>query len=375
MLFREIIGQEEVKERLRQLVREGKMPHALMLSGKQGVGKLPLALALAQYLCCSNRTESDACGTCPSCVKYAKMEHPDLHLVFPIVAEKSRGIQVCDDLVKPFRSAVLANPYLTIESWINGISEGKAGVIYKQESEEIVRKLNLKSYESENKVMLIWLPEKMNDECANKLLKILEEPFDKTFFIMVSDNSEQIIGTIRSRTQSIHVSPIEQEVLKNELQKSGVVDAASLDITLRLAQGSWSRAMELANERDEQHHYFEAFMQMMRAAYGLDVKAIKQFMEQMAGLNREQQKSFLKKAQEMVRENFIARMMQPQLSYMQQEEAGFAQRFSQFIHEKNVEQIMTELAEAEAQIEQNVNGKFVFYHLCLQLYFSLRIAS
>ena len=374
MLFREIIGQEDIKERLRRMVNSGKMPHALMLSGHQGVGTLPLALATAQYLNCTARTENDACGVCPSCVKYAKMEHPDLHLVFPIVAEKTKGVQVCDDLVKPFRAAVLANGYLTIEQWINSISEGKAGVIYKQESEEIIRKLNLKSYESENKVLLIWLPEKMNDECANKLLKILEEPFDKTFFLLVSDNPEQIIGTILSRTQAIHVGPIQNEALLEKMRDQLELSAADQEITLRLAQGSWSRAKELVSERQDQHHYFELFVQMMRASYGLDVKGIKQFSENMASLNREQQKSFLRKAQALVRENFIVRMAQPDLVYMQQEESQFAQRFSQFIHENNIEQIMSELGEAEAQIEQNVNGKFVFYHLCLQLYFSLKIA-
>ena len=375
MQFKDIIGQQEIKRRLTQLVATGKLPHALLLTGKEGVGKLALALATAQYLCCTNRTEQDSCGACPSCVKFAKMEHPDLHLVFPIVAEKSKGIQVCDDVVKPFRKAVLENPYLSIDSWINSISEGKSGMIYKQESEEIIRKLSLKSYESEYKTMIIWLPEKMNEESANKLLKILEEPFDKTHFILVSNDPDRIIGTIISRTQQVVIPPIENEKIAFMLTRDYQLQEQEQEYVVRLAQGSKSKAMALVEGQNNRERYFKLFVEMMRSAYVLDIKNIKSFAESVSSLNREQQKGFLQKSQQLVRENFISRCRQPELNYMQADEAAFATRFSAFIHEKNIEQIMEILALAEAQIEQNVNGRFVFYDVALQLYFQLRIPN
>ena len=186
MLFSDIIGQELIKEQLRQTVRAQRLPHAQLFSGAEGVGKLPLALAYAQYINCENRNENDSCGVCPSCVKYNKLIHPDLHFVFPVIKPAGRSSVVCDDFINEFRAMVLENKHFSLNDWYARISgDAKQGMIYANESQEIIRKLNLKTYESEYKIMIIWLPEKMNNQCANKLLKILEEPPEKTVFLLV----------------------------------------------------------------------------------------------------------------------------------------------------------------------------------------------
>ena len=155
MLFSEIIGQDEIKQRLIQTVQKGRIPHAQLFCGISGVGKLPLALAYAQYICCTDRQSDDSCGKCPSCVKFAKLIHPDLHFVFPIVKNEAKKLTVCNDFLPEFRQQVLENPYLTEDEWITSIAEGKQGQIYTNEGDEIIRKLSFKAYESEYKVMII----------------------------------------------------------------------------------------------------------------------------------------------------------------------------------------------------------------------------
>ncbi|MCE1156977.1 MAG: DNA polymerase III subunit delta, partial [Bacteroidales bacterium] len=174
MLFSHIIGQQAAKDRLIRTVAEQRIPHAQLFRGPEGIGKLALAIAYAQYICCENRSAADSCGKCPSCVKFAKLAHPDLHLVFPVIKPANKSSVVCDDFVADFREQVLATPYFGVDEWYARISDdAKQGMIYANESQEIIRKLSLKTYESEYKVMIIWLPEKMNNQCSNKLLKIL----------------------------------------------------------------------------------------------------------------------------------------------------------------------------------------------------------
>ena len=186
MFFKEVIGQEAAKQRLRQEVQEGRIPHAQLFCGPSGVGKLPLAMAYARYICCPNRTDTDACGTCPSCVKWNKLVHPDVHFVFPIVKKGKK--EVCDDYIADWRHLVLNSPYFSLNHWLNEMdAENGQAIIYAKESDEIVRKLSLKSSEGGYKVTIVWLPEKMHVVCANKLLKLLEEPPEKTVFLLISE--------------------------------------------------------------------------------------------------------------------------------------------------------------------------------------------
>ncbi len=383
MLFSDIIGQQDIKKRLIRTVTEQRIPHAQLFRGTEGVGKLGLAIAYAQYICCENRGEHDSCGTCPSCVKYRKLAHPDLHFVFPVIKPANRSSVVCDDFIAEFRTQVLKSPYFGVNEWYAEISgDAKQGLIYANESEEILRKLSLKTYESEYKVMIIWLPEKMNITCANKLLKILEEPPEKTVFLMVSNEPDQIISTILSRTQHLNVPKLTEAEIVEKLMTDkpglGQVDAIN---TARIANGSYLAATAILNDDDENKVNFERFVMIMRLAWQVgnkkdhaSLKTLRKWADEMAAssLGREKQKGFLNYAQHMTRENFIRNLQENGLNYMTSYEADFSQRFSPFINERNVEDIMNEFALAEKHIEQNVNAKMVFFDLTLKIIMLLK---
>ena len=212
MQFCEIIGHETVKNHLRQAVCEGRIPHAQLFTGPAGVGKLALAIAYAQYVACPNRTAEDSCGKCPTCLQYSKLQHPDLHFAFPII--KTESADVCDAFLDKWRELLLKDKYFDIEDWYRVMgSETKQGMIYDKESSEIIRKLSLKSFSNGYKVMIIWQADKMNPRCANKLLKLLEEPPTMTLFLLISEHPEQLLSTIVSRVQEVRVPRMsEQEI-------------------------------------------------------------------------------------------------------------------------------------------------------------------
>lgn len=368
MFFKNVIGQCELKDRLRGMVDSGRIPHALLLTGKPGVGKLPLALAMAQYICCEHHADGESCGKCPSCVQLAKLAHPDVHFVFPIAENKSEGITVCDDKVKAFREAVLRNPYLTVDEWMDEASSGKSGLIYAKEADEIIRKLSFKPYQGDRKVMIIWQPEKMHEACSNKVLKILEEPPLDTIFILVSDNPEKLLSTIRSRCQMVAVPPVADDDISAALHSLYEIDDDEEKFLVRNAMGSWGRLLELVQHNDETRVNFELFVRMMRMAWLLDIKSIKAFAEEVATLSRDRQVLFFQNAQRLIRENFILRLGVDALNYMSRDERAFAAKFAQFIHERNVVEIMNELELAEAQIAQNCNTKIIMFHLEVVLY-------
>ena len=384
MLFSQIIGQQDIKTRLIRTVTEQRIPHAQLLRGPEGIGKLALAIAYAQYICCENRTTTDSCGICPSCVKYRKLAHPDLHFVFPVIKPTGKSSVVCDDFIAEFREMVLQNSYFGLNDWYAKISgDAKQGLIYSNESEEIIRKLSLKTYESEYKIMIIWLPEKMHGTCANKLLKILEEPPEKTVFLMVSNTPDEIITTILSRTQHIHVprlsdSEIIQALIKNEELE---IESNEAEYATHIANGSYLNALAVLNEGDENKQNFDRFVMVMRLAWQVgnkkdhaSLKTLRKWSDDMAAasMGRERQKNFLSYAQRMTRENFINNMQQPDLNYLTSDEADFSQRFSPFINERNVEDLMSEFALAERHIEQNVNAKMVFFDLTLKVIMLLK---
>ena len=383
MLFSEIIGQQELKARFVRTVVENRIPHAQLLRGPEGVGKLGLAIAYAQYICCENRSSTDSCGVCPSCVKYRKLAHPDLHFVFPIIKPPSKTV-VCDDFVADFRSMVLENPYFGVNDWYSKISgDAKQGLIYSSESEEILRKLSLKTYESEYKIMIIWLPEKMHNTCANKLLKILEEPPEKTLFLLVSNAPDQIITTILSRTQHVHIPRLAEGEIKAALLRNQdlEIEQEEANYAAHIANGSYLAALAVLNDGDENKENFERFVLIMRLAWQVgnkkdhaSLKTLRKWADDMAAatMGRERQKNFLSYAQRMTRENFIWNIKQPELNNLTSFEANFSQRFSPFINERNVELLMTEFALAERHIEQNVNAKMVFFDLTLKVIMLLK---
>ena len=384
MLFSQIIGQQDIKQRLIHTVADQRIPHAQLFRGLEGVGKLGLAIAYAQYICCENRSEKDSCGICPSCVKYKKLAHPDLHFVFPVIKPGNRTSVVCDDFIGDFREQVFKSPYFSVNDWYASISDdAKQGLIYSNESEEIMRKLSLKTYESEYKIMIIWLPEKMHGTCANKLLKILEEPPEKTVFLLVSNEPDQIITTILSRTQHIHIPRLTENDIVVTLLHDNELDISqdeALSIA-RISNGSYLNAISALNEGDETKQNFERFVLIMRSAWKVGnkkehsaLKILRKWADDMASpaIGRERQKNFLNYAQHMTRENFILNLQQQELNYLTPEEDEFSLRFSPFINERNVEDIMSEFALAERQIEQNVNAKMIFFDLTLKIIMLLK---
>jgi len=384
MLFSQIPGQEKIKERLIRSVSEKRIPHAQLFRGPEGVGKLALAIAYAQYICCENRTETDSCGTCPSCVKYKKLAHPDLHLVFPVIKPTGKSSVVCDDFVADFRTMVTEKLFFGVDDWYKTISgEARQGMIYANESQEIIRKLSLKTYESEYKVMIIWLPEKMNIQCSNKLLKILEEPPAMTVFLLVSNQPDEIITTILSRTQHINIPGLNEHEIVASLLKDGNQDITQHDALniARIANGSFLTALRLLKAGDEQKINFERFVTVMRLAWNVgnkkdhaSLKTLKKWSDDISAssVGRERQKGFLSYGQKMIRENFIMNLRHPELNYLNQSEADFSSRFHLFIHERNVEELSAEFALAERHIEQNVNAKMVFFDLMLKIIMLLK---
>ena len=376
MLFSQIIGQEATKRQLRQSVREGRIPHAQLLTGISGIGKLQLALAYAQYLNCPNRTEEDSCGVCPTCLQFEHLQHPDLHFVFPIVGSD----ETCDAFLDPWRTIILDKHYFDLEDWHNAIGmETKQSMIYEKESGEILRKLSLKPYGNGYKVMIIWQPEKMNITTANKLLKLLEEPPEKTVFLLVSEHPEMLLATIQSRVQTIRVPRLETETITQALVDEGIEWTKAYDIA-RIANGSYLAARKKADESEENQQELRDFIALFRDAYTVGVlkdplkkyeslKRLRQWSLDMADskVGRERQKHFLQYAQQQVRENYIRNVGEAELNYQMEAERDFSVKFAPFIHDGNVEAIMRQLDLAERQIEQNGNAKMIFFDLCLQM--------
>lgn len=367
--FKDIIGQEATQKRLIQEVQEGRIPHAQLFCGPAGVGKLPLALAYARYICCPHHTETDACGTCPSCVKWDKLVHPDVHFVFPIVNKAKGGkASVCKDFLPQWRQQLLASPYFYLNHWLDSMgAENKQAQIFAQESDEIIRKLNLKSSEGGYKVTIVWQPEKMNPTCANKLLKLLEEPPEKTVFLLVSEAPEMILSTILSRTQRFNIPKIEETEVAVALQTKYGVQPKDSETIAHLANGNFIKALETIHLNEENELFFNLFVSLMRLSYQRKIREMKQWSEQLAGIGRERQKNFLEYCQRMIRENFIYNLHRREMNYMTLPEQNFATRFAPFINERNVMGIMDELSEAQIHIEQNVNARMIFFDFSLKM--------
>ena len=373
MYFKDIIGQDNIVALLRSAVAEGRIPHAQLICGGEGVGKLAVAIAYARYLCCTQRNGEDACGECPSCKKFDKLAHPDLHFAFPIYKKDSSKTPHSDDFIEKWRQAVAENPYMNLNQWMDHIgTENQQGLIYASQSEEIIRKLTLKSSEGGYKVMIIWMAEKMNGECSNKLLKMIEEPPAQTVFLLVAENPDMLLPTIQSRVQRLTLRPIEEETITRALcERYGLTDADARQIA-HASAGNWLQAVEAIHLGNRSKEYIELFMMLMRKSYARDLKGMRQWADSVAGMGREPQKNFLVYCQRMIRESFICNFRRPEINYMNVDEANFTSRFAPFVNEKNIFGIMDELSEAQRHIEQNVNAKMVFFDLALKMIMLLK---
>ena len=335
------VGQTATWQRLLGDLRANRVPHALMFTGPSGSGKLALAVAFARALLCEHpAADGEPCGQCPSCKMTAKLEHPDLHFSFPIVkGTKVKPEQALSELyIKEWRARLLQSPYFDLNDWLADMgAANQQATYYVAESDNIQRKLALKASRGGRKVMVIWLPEKFNQETANKLLKLFEEPPAATHFLMVSEEPDLVLGTILSRTQRIMVPPLSRE-----------------------------EYLQAHPPRDERQ-FLDMFILLMRLAYQRKVKDMREWSETMAAMGREQQKSFLQFCQRQVRENFVYNFRQPELNSQSPEEAAFSHNFARFINERNVIPIADELGKAETDIAQNVNARMVFFDLALKM--------
>ena len=350
MLFRDITGQQAAAQQLRDAIDHDRMPHAFLISGREGSGALTLALTAAQYILCENHTpDGEPCERCPHCLQIHKLQHPDLHFAFPVVNRKGQSgddSAVSLDYIAEWRDILLRRPDMTYTDWVKFISdEGKNAQIYKAEASSIIRILSTKPYESDKRVMIIWLPEKINETASNKLLKIIEEPYPKTFFLLVSNDPDRVLGTILSRCQRLNIPPLDP---------------------------CW---MQPRIEPDERQYFFDKFCAMMRLSYMRRIFDMRDWSVEMAGLGRQRQQDFLQYAQSMIRENFILNVSMPEgqsVNYMDDQEAQFSSRFHLFVNHRNVEGIMNELAQAEKDIAQNGAAKIIFFDLSLKLIMLLK---
>ena len=371
-MFEQVIGQREVQERLMQMINEDRLPHAIMLCGPQGTGKLALAVGFAKVLLAEkvNSMFADA----PEYVEspmLKNLEHPDLHFTYPTIKLPSMGSDhkpISDDFAREWHELMIASPYFTMNEWLEQMGgENQQAIITAGESDELVRKLSLKSSQGGYKVSLIWLPERMNIECANKILKLLEEPPSQTVFIMVCQEPDKLLETIRSRVQRIDVKKIADGDVKQALmEKRGLTEDMAQRIS-RMANGNWLKALEMLSADSENELFLDMFQSLMRLAYQRKVKDLKAWSEQMGAMGREKLKRFLEYFLRLIRENFMYNFQNEELCYMTQREEEFAKNFARFINEANILAISDLANLAIRDIGQNANAKIVFFDMALKM--------
>lgn len=370
MTFDNIIGQQEVKERLLTQFEADRLPHALMLCGPSGAGKLPLALSLAQLLLCQHPVGSEPCGQCPACQMTKRWAHPDLHFSFPVIKKKgSSTAPISDNYMQEWRQMLDRSPYFDINDWLAEMNaENQQAIYYVPEADNLLRKLAIKSSQGGKRVVILWLPERMNQDTANKLLKLIEEPPSGVHFILVSDEPDQVLGTILSRCQRIPVPTLPEDVIKKHLMEKEAMPEDVAANLAHVAQGSYTQARKQMQAGNEESAYFELFVSLMRSSYARRAKEMQEWSDKVAKMGREKQKHLLQYFQRLVRENFIYNFQrQSELNYMTPQEAEFSVKFARFINERNVIMIMEQLDAAQRDIEQNVSAKMVFFDFAVKL--------
>jgi DNA polymerase III subunit delta' len=370
MKFSDIPGQKDIIGQLISSVKSERVSHAQLFTGPEGCGSLALALAYAQYVSCENRSPRDSCGICKSCVKYEKMIHPDLHFVFPVIRDKKSNESVSDNYIAEWREFVGKAPFFSLNKWLDSIEVGNAqGLIFASEASEILKKLSLKAFESDFKIMIIWLPEKMHLATANKLLKLIEEPPEKTLFLLVSEEPDKVIPTILSRCQLVKIPSFKIGDIAEYLIERFHIHKAKADDISKVANGNIIKAIELCEQEDSSHLNLDRFKNLMRFAWKRDIVSIINWSEEIAPIGREPQKSFLSFSLRLVRENLMLTLgqMKNSLVYMTGEEAEFSSRFHPYINQENIYSLADELNLAFSHIEANGNAKIIFLDLALKI--------
>lgn len=365
MLFKNIIGQKPVKEKLLNMLHDGRVPHALMFTGPEGSGNLPAAFAFVQYLFCQNKQAHDSCGTCSSCLKVNKLIHPDLHLVFPIPVSKS--VRTSNDLLPEFREVFIETPYTTVHDWFNSLdAENKQPIIPTDEANDILKKLSYTSYEGGYKIMIIWQPEKMNASSANKLLKILEEPPEQTLFLLVCNHPEQLLATIISRVQQIPFYKIDNEDIVSGLVDEFSCQPQAAKQAALLSDGSYREAQLLLQHLDGGTAYLQNFRTFMLIALKFDAIKAVGWIDENARTGREKQKQFLQYGLEIFRDCLMFNFGSVDLVRHSGEEKEFITKFARFVNQRNYEKLLEEFNSAFYHIERNANPKILFMDLIMK---------
>lgn len=377
MQFKDVIGQNALKESLVRMVRNGRVSHAQLFAGKEGTGALPLAIAFAQYVNCANPGENDSCGVCASCVQMSQLAHPDVHFVFPVNKSKSAepvagadgDRPVSDHFATKWREQILNHTpqgCFSEQMWYRTIEiENKQGNISRYEADRIIQKLSFKAFKSKYKILLIWLPERMNEQAANTLLKILEEPWENTLFLLVSESPGRLLKTILSRTQEISVPNIPSEELSAWLRSEKGIPPEQAGHLARISFGNILEALRLLEDGEAEDEHFDLFVQLMRLSYEDKHMLLLEWAETVASMNRENQKSFLENTARLLRESYILSMGVDRVAYLYGKELDFCKKFSPFVNNRNIEALTAETQRTMGDIVRNGNPKIVFTHYAL----------
>jgi len=367
MKFEQVPGHEELKVRLIDQVQKNRVAHANLFLGKNGYGTLPLALAFTQYLFCENKGQQDSCGECASCRRVEKMEHPDLHFSFPTVQGTTK---ISIEQIQLWREHILENPYMTLNQW-SPKSDKKKGqtkaIISVHESHDIIRRLSLRSFEGGYKVMIIWKADELNSQAANKLLKSLEEPTQKTIFILLSEDEERMLMTIRSRTQIIRVPRIDEEHLIRFMMDRHGIGRTEAENCVSRANGSVSEAEELLDVEGGSGRNRELFIQLMRVCYKKNVIEMQQWAELMSKQPKIAQGDFIHYAIHMFRQSLLRNYTGDQLTRITKEEEEFLSKFARFITGNNIHDFLQKFSSAHYHLERHANSELLFTDLCFDV--------
>lgn len=372
MRFADISGHDDVKQRLRAMVDENRMPHAIMIEGPEGSAKFALARAFVQYIHCTARSAGDSCGRCPECKLSATLNHIDTFISFPVVKRSGRG-DTSDDYLAEFRDYVRDYPYMDFEEWLRRLDNINAQpLIYVNEATSLIRKLSITSRRSDFKTSLIWLPERLKEDAANKLLKLVEEPASDTIIVMVSNNSQQVLPTIYSRTQRVMVRRYTDAEVADIISRKASMSDADAAIIARLSNGNINEALRLVSVSKERKKFLEFFINLMRKAYQRKIIELRQWSTDLAALGREPQIQFYEYCSRMLRENFVLNLKAPDLVFLTTEEMQFSVNFARFITNLNVMRLLDTFGKAATDIAANANSKIVNFDVAIQVILLLK---
>lgn len=363
MLFSQIIGHDEIKRKLIQSVKENRVSHAQLFLGQGGFGTLPLALAYAQYINCENKGEHDSCGHCHSCLQFEKFMHPDLHFVIPTNTTKKKKEKGTINFLEEWREYLTqCGCYAEEQEWLDFIEiENKLGIIAIEEAQSIIHDLSFKAYEAEYRVVVIWMAERINEVAANTLLKIIEEPPEKTIFLLVADNQENILQTIRSRTVLVKIPRIGDDEIRQALTDKTKCSIGDAEKAVALANGNWKKALNVINESYSDTIQFDLFTRWMRLCFKAALGDIIDFADKdFKPLGRDKQMKFFRYALNIIRNSLLINNNLAEKTYLPEDEMKFAKNFSPFINDKNYIEIAAMFEESISQIERNINASLVF---------------